>query len=387
MINDTAYFDNAATTFPKPECVYKTMDFFYRNYGANVGRGQYKLASVAANTTDETRRLIKKLFHCSNKEVIFAASSTISLNLVIRSIVKRGMTVYISPFEHNAVTRTLHRLESKYDLKIIQLAINKNNWEYPLDVIAEQFGKEKPDAVIISHVSNICGLIAPIHEISHLAKKYSATTVIDMSQSAGLVETDLSSLDIDYAVIEGHKTLYGPFGISATIASERKIKELTPLIYGGTGIDSANQNMPDIIPRRFEAGSHNILAISGLNAALKWILEIGVKNIYEKDRINHQKLLDVLKKHSNVKLVGPAEPKICVGIVSCVFSGFSADEIGNILSKNGIAVRTGLDCSPYAHKCIGTFPAGTVRFSVSYFNTDDDYDKLESVLCYIEENS
>jgi selenocysteine lyase/cysteine desulfurase len=160
-----------------------------------------------------------------------------------------------------------------------------------------------------------------------------------------------------------------------------------PLIYGGTGIDSANSEMPNTIPTRFEAGSTNILAISGLNAALTWIKEVGVSNIRETENKNLRRLLDLLNQYSNIDIIAPGESEKFIGVVSCVFKGYSSDNIGNILSENNIAVRTGLHCSPLAHKTLGTFPAGTVRFSIGYFNDEEDFASLEKVLEYIDENS
>jgi selenocysteine lyase/cysteine desulfurase len=206
-----------------------------------------------------------------------------------------------------------------------------------------------------------------------------------MCQTAGLVDTDLSSNNIDFAVFAGHKTLYGPLGVAGFVCSSN-LRPI-PLLYGGTGVDSANQSLPENIPERYEVGSPNIHAISGLYAALRWIKAIGIEQIYEKERRNHDKLLAVLNRFDNIKVFAPANINTGIGVVSCVFDGYSSDIIGNVLSEHDIAVRTGLHCAPNAHRFLGTFPAGTVRFSVSYFNNNTDFQILADVLSCIEDNS
>ena len=164
--------------------------------------------------------------------------------------------------------------------------------------------------------------------------------------------------------------------------------KLEPLIYGGTGVDSANPNLPDSIPERYEAGTQNLPAIAGLNAALKWMCDIGIDNIYKKEQANHRSLLDVLTKYDNIKTIFTPQNKAqSIGVVSCVFNGYGSDSIGQVLSNRDIAVRTGLHCAPNAHRYMETFPAGTVRFSVGYFNVDKDFEQLKEALDYIHENS
>ena len=381
-----AYFDNSATTFPKPEEVYSFMDKFYRENGVNVGRGQHKLASKASFLVDETRKLLLEILHCKNKGVVFTSTATEGINLVLQGREwKENSIVYISPFEHNAVTRTLFHLKDRYSLKIKILAFNKEKIEYDLEQIKVDFKEENPDVVICSHSSNVFGIVAPVEKIVEESKKYGAFNFIDMCQTAGLIDLNVGNENIDAIVFAGHKTLYGPLGVSGVVM--KKDIDLKPLIYGGTGVESANQNMPDIFPIKYEGGSHNILAISGLNASLKWLKNIGIENIYKKEKEIFNKLISLLKNYENIEIVGYREAEEQVGVVSCVFKGYAPDEIGQVLSDMDIAVRTGLHCSPYAHEFFGTFPAGTVRLSVSYFTTDDELDKLKVALDYIRENS
>lgn len=381
-----AYFDNSATTFPKPEEVYSFMDKFYRENGVNVGRGQHKLASKASFLVDETRKLLLEILHCKNKGVVFTSTATEGINLVLQGREwKENSIVYISPFEHNAVTRTLFHLKDRYSLKIKRLAFNREKIEYDLEQIKVDFKEENPDVVICSHSSNVFGIVAPVEKIVEESKKYGAFNFIDMCQTAGLIDLNVGNENIDAIVFAGHKTLYGPLGVSGVVM--KKNIDLKPLIYGGTGVESANQNMPDIFPIKYEGGSHNILAISGLNASLKWLKNIGIENIYKKEKEIFNKLISLLKNYENIEIVGYREAEEQVGVVSCVFKGYAPDEIGQVLSDMDIAVRTGLHCSPYAHEFFGTFPAGTVRLSVSYFTTDDELDKLKVALDYIRENS
>jgi len=380
-----AYFDNAATTFPKPESVYEFTNKFYRECGVNVGRGQHKLASVASALVQETRELLLELFHCPAKKVVFTHTATEALNLVLRGLpVKDKYVVYISPFEHNAVTRTLHYLQSLYDIQVETLAFDKSTMTYDMDRIRNQFASKKPNWMIVTHASNVCGVVSPVEELCRLSKEFGSINVIDMCQTAGLIDVNLSGEDIDFAIFAGHKTLYSPLGIAGVISSFAVKPE--PLIYGGTGVDSANQSLPESIPERYEVASPDIQAISGLNASLKWIKEIGIDAIYEKEQENYKRLLNILSSHENITVVDTADSK-AIGVVSCVFDGYGSDSIGQILSDNNVAVRTGLHCAPTAHKFLGTFPAGTVRFSVSYFNTEEDFEMLDAALEYIEINS
>lgn len=380
------YLDNAATTFPKPVEVYDFMDRFYRECGVNVGRGQHSLADKAAHLVKDTRKLLLELFNCLEKQVIFTSSATEALNIILQGINwKDGFTVYITPFEHNAVLRVIHYLQSLFNLKLVELQIDKTSMTYDLDIIRYQFQNTKPDVIIMSHASNVCGLIVPIKEICALAKEYGAINVIDMAQTAGLIKTDLRKVQADYVVFAGHKTLYAPYGAAGFILDKNAL--LKPLLYGGTGVESANLELPQSIPERFEVGSLNIQAIAGLNAALHWLNDIGVSNIQEKERNNLNELLSVITQFSNIQTIGYNSEAEHIGVLSCVFDGYSSDSVGRVLSSQGIAVRTGLHCAPNAHHFLGTFPEGTVRFSVSYFNTPEDFESLRTALTYIEENS
>lgn len=378
------YFDNAATTFPKPECVYQAMDQFYRQNGGNAGRGQYALAANAGILIGDTRQKLQELFHASTKQVIFTPTATIALNMILQGVILSGVqTVYLTPFEHNAVTRVLHHFETQGRISVKQLTVN-DHLEYDLERIRYQFDKEKPDLVIMSHASNVIGLVAPVVDLCRLAKDNGAITVVDMAQTAGLIDLNLGLEAFDFAVFAGHKTLYGPTGLSGFLM--KPSFPLQPVLFGGTGYDSANQNMPDCLPERYEMGTMNISGMSGLNAALSWIKDTTIETIRAKEDENRQKLLQLLEKYDYISVVGNVPGKDYVGIVSCLIDGISSDSAGRVLEERGIAVRTGLQCAPLAHKYLGTYPAGTIRFSVNYFTGENDFIALKAALDDIEEN-
>ncbi|KNZ41725.1 aminotransferase class V-fold PLP-dependent enzyme [Acetobacterium bakii] len=381
-----AYFDNAATTFPKPEIVYQFMDEFYRQYGVNVGRGQHSLANEARLRVDDTRKRILRLLHCTpDSKVVFTSSATESMNVILQGLPwENGMNVYVSPFEHNAVMRVLNHIGKKYNINLQVLHVEEKTLFYDLESIKYQFHDQTPHVVIVSHASNVCGAVAPIKEIFDLAKTYNAVTVVDMAQTAGLIKTDLSVVKADFAVFAGHKTLYGPLGIGGFIF--KNDVKINPLLYGGTGVDSANPDLPEEIPERFEVGSPNILAISGLNAAVKWIENTTIEEIYKREQENKKKLISLIKNYDNIKMLLP-EKEESIGVISCVFDDYASDSIGKVLDEQGVAVRTGLHCSPSAHRFMKTFPAGTVRFSVSYFTGEEDFEILAGALDYIQNNS
>ena len=379
-----AYFDNAATTFPKPETVYQSMDQFQRQTGGSFGRGNYEFSNSAKGMVDDTRKAIKQLLHCPAKQVVFEPSATISLNIIIQGIIQKGArNIYISPFEHNAVTRTLHHYKKRGQIKVEELAVDQK-LNYDIQRIRFQFETTPPDLVIVSHASNVIGLVAPVEEIFSLAKEFHAITLLDMAQTAGLVDLDIGKEIIDFAVFAGHKTLLGPTGISGFVMKPGI--ELEPVFFGGTGFDSANQDMPTSLPERFEFGTMNTVGIAGLNASVKWILQQGVEVLAAAEAENRNKLLTLLKEYDYVSIIGDIDGRDYVGIVSCVIDDISSDIAGQLFSERNIAVRTGLHCAPNAHKFLKTFPAGTIRFSVNSFTPDEDFVVLREALEDINDN-
>ena len=375
------YFDNAATTYKKPDGMYEYMANFMTSNGANVGRGIYDSAITCSKVIADTRSDILSLVNApEDKTVVFTPSATIALNTVIMGVgLTDGDIVYVSHFEHNAVLRPLYELQKhvKIEIKYIPMQ-SADKFLFNLQKFETDIAVDKPKMVIVSQISNVLGLVAPVTEIGKLAKLNHSIMVVDAAQACGIDNCDLHY--VDYYVFAGHKTLLGPTGIGGFICS--KNTKLKPLIFGGTGVDSANREMPTTLPERFEAGTLNLLSIVGLGYSVKWLL----KNrdlVSKKEKENHENLLSLLKSFSFFDVVTPENKT--KSIVSVKVNGFTSDEFGQIFSERGIAVRTGLHCAPKAHEYIGTFPEGLVRFSISCLTNKSDFDKLTEVLSTLSE--
>ncbi len=368
------YLDNAATTFPKPEIVYAIMDKMNREGAVNAGRGSYKLARNASKLIGETKDLIRKLIHVDiSAAVVLTPSVTIAINQIVNGLkLREKAVVYMSPYEHNAVARSVHELSKKKSLVVKEIPINAA-LEIDLEKMKYEFAKDKPEVVFCTHVSNVTGYILPIKEIFEEAKKYGSINILDSAQSMGLVEIRADLLKVDLIAFAGHKTLYGPFGVGGFINVSRV--PLDVFISGGTGSDSLNLEMPDGNESQFEPSSPNIVAIAGLNAALKDInQEYCMK--HEKELTDY--LTDKLASIKKVKMYLPENRTRHVGIVSFVVNGFNSDDIGMILDEDfDIAVRTGYHCAPFIHKYLkDDRTLGTVRIGLGQFSIREDVDKL-----------
>ena len=365
------YLDNAATTFPKPEVVYQVMDSFYRNYGGNAGRGANPLARKSANLVAETRELLKVWLDAP--DVVMMPSSTIALNTAILGArLRAGDIVYVSPFEHNSVLRPLAHLKKTIGIEVIVLPFDKQTFECKLDEVRALFKLDPPAMLCISQMSNVFGVILPVDELTHLAKQASpqCITLVDGSQMAGLKLMDMNR--VDALIFSGHKSLYGPFGV-AGIAFGTAWRPL-PILYGGTGTQSESLDMPTEGHSRYEAGSHNISAIAGLNASLKWLHETG------RDAINTH--TDALTSQLVAELQGIAGVRVFVprqhtSIVSLTVDGVAPQAVEATLGAQNIAVRAGLHCAPWAHEWASTLHSGgTVRVSVGYLSENSSITNL-----------
>lgn len=378
------YLDNAATTFPKPEEVYLAMDNANRKLGVNAGRGAYRLAQEASKLVAETKDMIRQLVHAElSASVVFSPSITIAMNQIINGIDwVRNSVVYVSPYEHNAVARTLNKIAVVQGIKIRFLPLDEKLLEIDLEKLKYDFAKEIPSAVFCTHISNVTGYILPVKEIFMEAKKYNCLTVLDSAQSLGLIDVDSKQIKADIIGFAGHKTVYGPLGIGGFInISNVSLKEF---ITGGTGSDSLNLNMPVGNETKYEAASVNISAIAGLNAALK------VLNIVE--HYKHEKMItDYLVKRlsgvRNIHMYLPKNHMNHVGIVSFVHKEMSSEDIGTILDEDfDIAVRTGYHCAPYIHDFLHDKKSqGTIRIGVGQFTTMQDIDALVNALAELVE--
>lgn len=381
------YFDNAATTYPKPESVYKTVNECQRNYAVNAGRGTYKLARQASEVIHSTRVAIAKLVNISNENnVIFSSSATIAMNIILNGFeYSTNTTVYITPFEHNAVARPLKRLSDIYGFSIEMLPFDGKTQKLDTNAMHNKFIVKHPDIVIVNHISNVTGNILPIDEIFKASKEFGAINILDASQSLGLLPADLTSQKTDFLVFAGHKNLYGIFGTGGFVYNS-SIK-LKPFLTGGTGSDSLDLNMPGQLPDLYEPASHDIISIAALNASLSWISNIGVNNIYMHKKELTDYAIQKLNELSSVTMYLPENRDEHIAIISITHSYYRSEELAEILDNDfDIAVRSGYHCAPYVHKLIGTEDnGGTVRISIGYFNTKNDIDSLIDALRELEQ--
>ena len=376
------YLDNAATTFPKPECVYAAVDETQRTLAVNAGRGTYKSARKAALIIVNVRQKIALLTKCNNNShIIFSPSATIAMNQVIGGLNwNENSNVYVSPFEHNAVARPLKSMADKHGFKIHILPFDGETQELDEEKMCNMFALRHPDAVFVNQMSNVTGLVLPAETIFEAAKKYSAVTVLDASQSLGLLNVDLRKIKSDFTIFAGHKNLYGHFGIGGFIASGDVV--LGKYLSGGTGSDSLNLDMPENMPSRYESASHNIIAAAALNSSLDWLLKIGVESVYahKSELTNYTvKKLEAIK---NIKLYLPVNTDRHISVISITHAEYSPMELAEILDADfDIAVRSGYHCAPFVHGLIETLDThGTLRISVGYFNSKSDIDTLASAL-------
>lgn len=377
------YLDNAATTFPKPPEVYDYMMEMYKTSGVNFGRNKSAESGNIDQIVKDTRKMIKELAKATHEyETIFTPSSTIALNQILFGLDFSNIkNIYITKFEHNAVLRTLHEVKKNKDINIHYLEFNSDSWSYDLEKIKYQFSRNRPDLVIMNHVSNVFGYITDINTIYEISKEYKPTYVIDASQSLGVEDIDLTNNKFDFIVFAGHKTLYAPFGIAGFIMN--KNINLKPYIFGGTGTDSANMEMPINLPKRYEAGSMNILSIFGLYRALLWNKEIGIENIRLREKELTEKLVEVIQKYDFIDSFIPSNSHTC--IVSFKVKGYPVDSMGQVLSEQyNVGLRYGLHCAPDAHEISKTTEEGTIRVSIGYFTTEEDIEKLDEALSELE---
>lgn len=368
------YLDNAATTFPKPEVVYEAMDKMNREGAVNAGRGSYRLAQAASKLISETKELLRKLVHVDiSAAVVFSPSVTIAMNQIVNGLgLADRAVVYVSPYEHNAVARSVHELAKKKNLLVKEIPINAD-LEIDLEKMKYEFSKDKPNAVFCTHVSNVTGYILPVDRIFEEAKKYGSINVLDAAQSMGLVQIRADLMQVDLIAFTGHKTLYGPFGIGGFINVSGI--PLDVFISGGTGSDSLNLEMPSGKETRYESSSCNIVAVAGLNAALK---VIDPDACMEHERKLGDYLIEKLSEIKSIKIFLPKDRGVHVGIVSFVVDGYSSEDIGMILDEDfDIAVRTGYHCAPYIHKYLKDESSlGTVRVGLGQFTNKQDVDQL-----------
>lgn len=369
---NTVYLDHAAGSFPKAPGVAEAMAEAILHGGGNINRSTYGLSTDTALQVMEVRESLAEFFGCGKIEhVIFTPGATYSINAVLRGVLRRGDHLIISAMEHNAVWRTAKALAEE-GVAFSMAECDGEGFIKP-DKLAELFCPETR-LVMIAHASNVNGVLQDIPTISKLCKSHGVMLALDVSQSAGHVPIDMGAMGVDAICFPGHKGLGGPQGIGGLLISERMAEAIRPSITGGTGSRSASEKMPEEYPDRLEPGTPNLPGIFGLGAALRHLNETALDARREKEIALTKRFLEGLSDCTGIRVTGPWAEKR-VGVISVDFLGVdNADAAARLEEEYGILTRCGLHCAPLAHKSLGTYPQGSVRFSLGCSSTESDVD-------------
>jgi cysteine desulfurase family protein len=364
------YLDNAATSWPKPELVYRTMDHFLREQGGNPGHGSHSLAVSALRTVEETRLLTARFIQAAEVErVIFTLNCTDSLNLALKGVLQAGDHIIISSLEHNAVMRPLHKLSGQ-GVALTVIPATAESGVTAVAAIAKAITPQTRMLVMV-HASNVSGTLQPIADYGALARRHNLLFLVDAAQSAGHVPIDVVKDNIDLLAFSAHKGPLGPPGVGVLYCGPRVNPET--LREGGTGSFSESDQQPEKLPSKYESGTLNSLGIAGLGAALKFINTTGFEKIRRHEQLLIEELLEGLKKIPGISIHGYNGAVQHTPLISCNIRGYTPGEAGAILDQAfDIKVRTGLHCNPRAHQSGGTYPLGTIRLSPGFFNTEPE---------------
>ena len=380
------YLDNASTTFPKAPTVATAMSDYITNRGININRGSYALAYDVEDIIYTTRQRLHPLFNGHDPaHVIFTQNVTMSLNMVIKGLLKAGDHVLVSSMEHNAVMRPLTQLLDK-GITFDTIPCDSTG-SIQMDSI-EPLIRPNTVALIINHASNVCGTIQPLESIGPICKAHNLQFIVDAAQTAGVIPIDVKACHIDALCFTGHKGLLGPQGIGGIILTKEMAQNLTPLIAGGTGSFSHLETMPTHMPDAFESGTLNLPGIIGLNEGLAYIESQGMENIHNHELALTQAFLEGLQSIDGINIVGKQNIQDRTAVVSITIDGMDPASIAYELESNyHIMTRVGLHCAPRAHQTLETYPEGTVRFSFGYANTHKDVETALSALHRIVKNT
>lgn len=383
---DYIYLDNASTSFPKAPTVATAMSDYITNRGININRGSYALAYDVEDIIYTTRQRLKTLFNGHDpSHVIFTQNVTMSLNMVIKGLLKAGDHVLVSSMEHNAVMRPLTQLLDK-GITFDTIPCDSTG-SIQMDSI-EPLIRPNTVAMIINHASNVCGTIQPLELIGPICKAHNLQYIVDAAQTAGVIPIDVKACHIDALCFTGHKGLLGPQGIGGIILTKEMAHTLTPLIAGGTGSFSHLETMPTHMPDAFESGTLNLPGIIGLNESLSYIESQGMENIHNHELALTQAFLEGLQSIDGINIVGKQNIQDRTAVVSITIDSMDPASIAYELeSTYHIMTRVGLHCAPRAHQTLGTYPEGTVRFAFGYTNTHKDVKSALSALHRIVKNT
>ena len=369
------YLDNAATSYPKPKEVGRAMLHFLEKVGASPGRSGHRLSIEAGRLLYQTRESLAELLNVIDPlRIIFTLNVTEALNLALKGLLQPGDQVITSSMEHNSVMRPLRKLE-KRGVEIKVVPCSSQGVLDPVDI--EKSIKKNTKLIVLIHGSNVIGSILPITVVGEIARKYDILFLVDTAQTAGCYSLDIKKDNIDLLAFTGHKALFGPPGTGGLVIGERMdIKKLNPLKVGGTGSWSESEEQPDFLPDIYESGTPNTVGLSGLNEGVRFILKEGVDKIRQHELELTQKLIEGLKEIPGVIVYGEDQVKNRVAVISFNIKDQLPSEVVLRLDEEyNIMSRVGLHCAPAAHKTIGTFPIGTIRFSMSWFNTFEEVDQ------------
>ncbi|RLD58648.1 MAG: cysteine desulfurase [Bacteroidetes bacterium] len=372
-MSNLIYLDNSATSFPKPEVVYKFMDEFYRTKGVSPGRSGFDAAIETEEVVQGTRKILTKLFNGDElNRLTFSYNASDSLNMIIMGLAEKGDHIITTMLEHNSVLRPLHHLELNGVAEVTHVPFDKYGYVDPDDI--KKAIKKNTKMVVINHSSNVIGTVQPAAEIGRICKEAGVFFVLDASQSAGAIPIDMKAMGVDALAFTGHKCLMGPTGIGGSyIMGDLPIKGTR---FGGTGVRSAQKTHLTEFPYRMECGTLNTIGVAGLYAGTKWVMEQGIEKIHAQEMELWKKLKKGVKDIENITLYCAEDPANRNAVLSMNIDKFDSGDVGTMLDVDyNIACRTGLQCAPLVHEGIGTIDIhGTVRLSMGPLNTEAHID-------------
>jgi len=369
------YFDNAATSYPKPEEVTEAMVHFSKEIGASPGRSGHRLAVEAGRIVFEARERISQLFGIKDSSrVVFGLNATEGINQGLKGLLRPGDHVITSSMEHNSVMRPLRAMMNE-GLEVSILPCTREGFLAPSGV--KKAFRKNTKMVVLNHASNVVGSLQPLAEIGEVCRRQGVLFFVDAAQSAGAVPIDMEREKIDLLAFTGHKALFGPQGTGGLVLGERvDEKELVPVKRGGTGSRSEQEEHPDFLPDLCESGTPNAVGLAGLLAGLEFVMKVGIEKIRRHEKRLTERLLRGLLQTAGVTVYGPGTAERQLATVSFNIQGIAPSEVGLRLDEEfGILCRVGLHCAPAAHRTLGTFPEGTVRFGLSYLNREEEIDE------------
>ena len=369
---DAIYLDNAATSFPKPAGVSDAIKMYMDQVGATINRSVYSSAQDAGLVTLQLRQHLKQLFYFPDPvtHVILTPGATWGLNMVIKGFLTSGDHCIVSSMEHNAVMRPLLQLEG---VEFDRIPCNREGLLNPADI--EALVKPNTKLLVMAHGSNVCGSVQDAKSVGEICAKHGIAFVLDAAQTAGHYPVNFEAFGLSALCVPGHKGLLGPSGIGALLMTDAFAKRLNPIVAGGTGSASDSEYLPEYLPDRFESGTPNLPGIYGWEAALNFVKNTGVDALREHEMLLCKRFLDGLETIDGVTLCGTKDLDRRVGVISVDFlREDNAEAAFRLETEFGILTRCGLHCAPSAHKTLGTFPSGTVRFSLGFANTEEDVD-------------